>query len=152
MQSALSLTGILGTCTCTCTCPSYPHLKTIQANCARAFGAAIAWVDKRYLWLGKGCLEYDLPIITNACPPKPSQKSLQPNFEPILARDSEVSRIEVYARGAGVYADLAKTTWRQDVQNDLTNDRAANWEPKVTFSPLPSLSRQGPRLTLHCLC
>lgn len=49
MQSALSLTGILGTCTCTCTCPSYPHLKTIQANCARAFGAAIAWVDKRYL-------------------------------------------------------------------------------------------------------
>ena len=33
---------------------------------------------------------------------------MQPNFEPILLRDSEVDRIEVYARGAGVYADLAK--------------------------------------------
>ena len=67
-------------------------------------------MDKRYLWLGKGCLEYDRPIITDACPLKPSQKSLQPNFEPILLRDSEVDPIEVYARGAEVYADLAKTT------------------------------------------
>ena len=146
MQSALSLTGILADLHLHL-CFLFPTSETIKTNCVWAFGAAIsgiAWVDKRYLWLGKGCLEYDRPIITDACPPKPSQKSPQPNFQLILPRDSEVGRIEVYARGAGVYADLANTTWRQwrqDAENDLTNDRTANWEPEVTFSPFPALSR-----------
>ena len=41
------------------------------------------WVDKRYLWLVNGCLEHHRPIITNACSPKRSQKSLRRKLVPI---------------------------------------------------------------------
>ena len=61
----------------------------------QTFGATVSgvvWVDKRYmyLWLVNSCLEYHRPIITNACPPKQSQKSLHPKLVPILPRVSEV--------------------------------------------------------------
>ena len=48
--------------------------------------SGIVWVDKRYLWLFYGCLEYHRPIITNACPSKRSQISLQPELVSILPR------------------------------------------------------------------
>ena len=38
--------------------------------------SGIVWVEKRYIWLRNGCLEYHRPIITDACPPKRSQESL----------------------------------------------------------------------------
>ena len=44
----------------------------------------IVWVDKRYMWLVNGCLDYRRPIITIACPPKRSQvKSLRRKLVPI---------------------------------------------------------------------
>ena len=39
-------------------------------------------MDKRFLWLVIGCLEYHRPIISNACPLKQSQKSLHPQLVP----------------------------------------------------------------------
>ena len=47
-------------------------------------------VDKRYLWLVNGCLEYHRPIVTNPFPTKRSQKSLHQKLVPILPRVSEV--------------------------------------------------------------
>ena len=35
------------------------------------------------------CLKYHRPIMTKACPPKPSQKSLHPKLEPVLPRVSK---------------------------------------------------------------
>ena len=51
-------------------------------------------MDNRYLCLVDGWLEYHRPIITNACPHKRSQKSLQAKLVPILPRVSEV-RIQI---------------------------------------------------------
>jgi len=48
----------------------------------------IILVDKRCIWLVNGCLEYHRPIITDACPPKQSQKSLHPKLVTILPRVS----------------------------------------------------------------
>ena len=59
----------------------------------QVFGAMISgivWVDRRYLWLVNGCLEYHQPIITNACPSKWSQKSWRQKLVPILPRVSDV--------------------------------------------------------------
>ena len=47
-------------------------------------------VDKRYLWLVNGCLEYHRPIVTNPFPTKRSQKSLHQKLVPILPRVSDV--------------------------------------------------------------
>ena len=54
--------------------------------------SGIVWVDKRCLWLFNVFLEYHRPITTNACPPKPSQRSLHPTLEPILPGVSLVLR------------------------------------------------------------
>ena len=51
-------------------------------------------MNKQYLWLINGCLECHGPIITDACPPKRSHKSLQPKLIPIPRRDSEMSNCE----------------------------------------------------------
>ena len=40
-------------------------------------------VEKQYLWLVNGCLEYHQPVITIACPPKRSQKWLHRKLVPI---------------------------------------------------------------------
>ena len=61
-----------------------------------SFGAknsGIVQVDKRYLWLVNGCLEYHRPIITSACPLKRSQTSLRPKLVPILLHVSEVGNL-----------------------------------------------------------
>ena len=65
----------------------------IPEEYVQAFGVTISgivWVCNRNLWLVNGCVEYHPPIITNACPPKWSQKSLRPMFIPILPRVFEV--------------------------------------------------------------
>ena len=41
------------------------------------------------------CLEYHRPIITNACPPKQSQKSLHQKLVPIRLRVSEVGNRQI---------------------------------------------------------
>ena len=48
--------------------------------------SGIISLDKRYLWLVNGFLEYHPPIITNTCPPKRSQKSLRLKLVSILLR------------------------------------------------------------------
>ena len=61
-----------------------------------SFGAKISGivrVDKRYLWLVNGCLEYHRPIITSACSLKRSQTSLRPKLVPILLHVSEVGNL-----------------------------------------------------------
>ena len=62
-----------------------------------SFGAKISGivrVDKRYLWLVNGCLEYHRrPIITSACPLKRSQTSLRPKLVPLLLHVSEVRNL-----------------------------------------------------------
>ena len=45
-------------------------------------------LDKRYLWLVNGFLEYHPPIITNTCPPKWPQKSLRLKLVSFLPRVS----------------------------------------------------------------
>ena len=52
--------------------------------------SGFVWVDKHYLWLVNGCLEYHRPIITNTCPPTRPQKSLYPKLVRILPGVSEV--------------------------------------------------------------
>ena len=65
----------------------------VQAFAATISG--IVWVDKRCLWLFNVCLEYHRPITTNACPPKPSQRSLHPTLEPTLPSVSKVGYYEL---------------------------------------------------------
>ena len=50
--------------------------------------SGIISLDKRYLWLVNGFLEYHPPIITNTCPPKWSQKSLRLKLVSFLPRES----------------------------------------------------------------
>ena len=58
-------------------------LQKLLGGWVQAFGATssgsrsgIIWVDKHYLQLVNVCLEYHPQTISNACPPKQSQKSL----------------------------------------------------------------------------
>ena len=65
------------------------EIGTSFRQCAMISG--IIWVDKRYLWLVHGFLEYHRPIITIACPPKRSQvKSLRRKLVPISLMASRV--------------------------------------------------------------
>ena len=64
-----------------------PFLRTYNKLKLLTFGTTISgivWVDKHYLWLVNGCLEYHQPIITNTCPPKQTQKSMRPRLVLIL--------------------------------------------------------------------
>ena len=56
---------------------------------AQRFLGSYGWTIVTSDWLG-GCLEYHRPIITNACPPRRSQKSLHPKHVLILPWVSEV--------------------------------------------------------------
>ena len=63
----------------------------LQGEWVQVFGAMISGIislDKRYLWLVNGFLEYHPPIITNTCPPKWSQKSLRLKVVSFLPRKS----------------------------------------------------------------
>ena len=63
----------------------------LQGEWVQVFGAMISGIillDKRYLWLINGFLEYHPPIITNTCPPKWSQKSLRLKLVSFLPRVS----------------------------------------------------------------
>ena len=68
-----------------------PHeLQKLKGEKVQAFGAMISgiiWVDKRYLWLVDGIQGKHQPIISNACPPKRSQKSLRQRPLPILLKE-----------------------------------------------------------------
>ena len=72
----------------------YPPLSVrvkLQGKWVQVFGAMISGIislDKRYFWLVNGFLEYHPPIITNACPPKWSQKSLRLKVVSFLPRVS----------------------------------------------------------------
>ena len=63
------------------------HSRNYKGHCYKLSALRfvwIVWVDKRYLWLVNGCLEYHRPIITIACPFKRSQvKSLRRKLVPI---------------------------------------------------------------------
>ena len=72
-----------------------------QAFCAKTSG--IVWVGKHYLWLVNGCLGYHRPLITNACPPKWSQRSLLPQLVPSLpgvaeGRNAQIPLWEICAK------------------------------------------------------
>ena len=68
--------------------PEKKRAEWLEPFCATTSG--IVWVDKRYLWLVNGYLEYHRPIRTNACPPKWSQQSLCPKLVPMLLRATQV--------------------------------------------------------------
>ena len=94
--------------------------------------SGMVWVDKRYLWLVNGCLEYHRPIRTNTCPPKPSQKSLYSKLVPILPRVSEVVACE-NSRFSTLLA-------AGDVSRGGTSAKSATEIPYSFFS-LPTASR-----------
>ena len=100
-----------------------------------SFGAKISGivrVDKRYLWLVNGCLEYHRPIITSACPLKRSQTSLRPKLVPILLHVSEVGNLIIqhssiyWFAGSENNATTGMTASR-DLKTELTNRRPAKW-------------------------
>ena len=66
---------------------SHSPFQILYQTWVQAFGST---VNKRWLWLVNGCLEYHRPIITNACPPKWSQKSLRVKFVAIPLTVCEV--------------------------------------------------------------
>ena len=81
---------------------AYSSLQKLQREWVQTFGAAnsrIVWVDKRYLLLVDGCLEYHRPIMTNACPPKWSQKSLRTKLVSILPGVYEVGNRKDFSEG-----------------------------------------------------
>ena len=106
-----------------------------------SFGAKISGivrVDKRYLWLVNGCLEYHRPIITSACPLKRSQTSLRPKLVPISPTrfwSWEFKKlIHLIIQHSSIYwfagsENNATTgmTASRDLKTELTNRRPAKW-------------------------
>ena len=103
-----------------------------------SFGARISgivWVDKRYLRLVNGCLDYHRPIITSACPLKRSHTSLRPKLVPISPRfwSWEFKKlIHLIIQDSSIYwfagfENNATTgmTARIDLKTELTNRRPA---------------------------
>ena len=95
-------------------------LRRLQGEWAQAFGATISgidWLGKRYLWLVYGCLGYHRPIVTNACPPKWSQRSLLPQLVPILpgvaeGRNAQIPQWEICGKAKqmmGYWRSVRKT-------------------------------------------
>ena len=66
---------------------SHSPFQLLYQTWVQAFGST---VNKRWLWLVNGCLQYHRPIITNAFPPKWSQKSLRLKPLPIPLTVCEV--------------------------------------------------------------
>ena len=109
-------------------------------------------VDKRYLWLVNGCLEYHRPIVTNPCPPKRSQKSLHQKLVPILPRVSEVGNSHqkrpngIPKTGPQCNSRLNWLSFKGNIKNGLLKNTYCNFNfsrPKTLFQLVQNESSYG---------